>query len=84
MSRDRRLRRKTRLVDRQDEREVLAEFLKAVRGGESRALVLRVDPGVGKTALREYLGEQATGCRVMRVAGVQSEVELAFAGVHQL
>lgn len=63
---------------------MLAEFLKAVRGGESRALVLRGDPGVGKTALLEYLGEQATGCRVMRVAGVQSEVELAFAGVHQL
>ena len=42
------------------------------------------EPGVGKTALLEYLVEQASGCRVLRAAGVQSEMELAFAGLHQL
>jgi len=46
-------------------------------------LVVRGDPGVGKTALLDYLADQAAGCRVMRVVGVQSEMELAFAGLHQ-
>jgi DNA-binding CsgD family transcriptional regulator len=55
-----------------------------VRGGEGRALVVRGEPGVGKTALLDYLAEHASGLRVARVAGVQSEMELAFAGVHQL
>src|SRR4029453_4063599 len=41
-------------------------------------------PGVGKTALLEYLGGRAPGCRIERAAGVQSEMELAFAGLHQL
>jgi hypothetical protein len=39
---------------------------------------------VGKTALLEYAVEHASGCRVVRAAGVQSEMELAFAGLHQL
>ncbi len=52
--------------------------------GESRVLVVHGEPGVGKTVLLEYLAEQAAGCRVVRVAGVQSEMELAFAGLHQL
>jgi hypothetical protein len=39
---------------------------------------------VGKTALLEYLAGRVAGCRVLRVSGVQSEMELAFAGVHQL
>ena len=42
------------------------------------------EPGVGKTALLEYVAEQASGCRVVRASGVQSELELAFAGLHQL
>ena len=63
---------------------MLDRLLDAVRGGESRALVVRGEPGVGKTALLDYLAEQASGCRVVRVAGVESEMELAFAGVHQL
>ena len=46
--------------------------------------MVRGEPGVGKTALLEYLVEQASGCRVARAAGVQSEMELAFAGLHQL
>jgi DNA-binding CsgD family transcriptional regulator len=63
---------------------LLDRLLDAVRRGESRALVVRGEPGVGKTALLDYLAEQATGCRVARVAGVEAEMELAFAGVHQL
>jgi DNA-binding CsgD family transcriptional regulator len=56
----------------------------AVRGGTGRALVVRAEPGVGKTALLDYLAEQATGCRVAHASGVESEMELAYAGVHQL
>jgi AAA ATPase domain len=63
---------------------VLDRLLQAVRAGASRALLVRGDPGVGKTALLDYLVEQAAGCRVVRAAGVQSETELAFAGLHQL
>jgi DNA-binding CsgD family transcriptional regulator/tetratricopeptide (TPR) repeat protein len=55
-----------------------------VRAGQGRALVVRGEPGVGKTALLDYLAERASGCLVARAAGVQSEMELAFAGLHQL
>ncbi len=55
-----------------------------MRAGESRALVVRGEPGVGKTALLDYLARRASGCLVARAAGVQSEMELAFAGLHQL
>jgi hypothetical protein len=72
------------LRGRRRECGVLDRLLDAVRGGEGRTLVVRGEPGVGKTALLEYLAERASGCRVVRVAGVQSEMELAFAGVHQL
>ena len=51
---------------------------------ESRTLVIRGEPGVGKTALLEYLAGQASGCQVARAVGVQSEMELAFAVLHQL
>ena len=46
-----------------------------VRVGQSAALVIRGEPGAGKSALLAYLGERATGCRVARAAGVQSEME---------
>ena len=46
--------------------------------------MVRGDPGVGKTALLDFLAGEAAGCRVLRVTGVQSEMELAFAGLHQL
>jgi DNA-binding CsgD family transcriptional regulator len=72
------------LVDRRRERDVLDGLLEAVRAGESRALLLRGDPGVGKTALMDYLALRARGFRVARVTGVQSEMELAFAGLHRL
>ena len=72
------------LRDRRTECDVFDRLLAAVRAGESRALVVRGEPGVGKTALLEYVIERASGCRVERVTGVQSEMELAFAGLHQL
>jgi DNA-binding CsgD family transcriptional regulator len=72
------------LTDRRSECDLLKQLIDAVRAGESRALVVRGEPGVGKTALLEYLVEQASGCRLVRAAGVQSEMELAFAGLHQL
>lgn len=72
------------LVDRNDERFVIDRLLSEVRAGHSQVLVLHGEAGVGKTALLRYLQEQATECRVVRAAGVQSEMELAFAGLHQL
>jgi DNA-binding CsgD family transcriptional regulator len=72
------------LVGRRSEREALGRLVDAVRAGESRALVVRGEPGVGKTALLEGLVEQAAGWRVARAAGVQSEMELAFAALQQL
>ena len=63
---------------------MLARFIEAVRAGESRVLVLRGEAGVGKTALLDHLARHASGCQVARAAGVQSEMELAFAGLHQL
>jgi DNA-binding CsgD family transcriptional regulator len=63
---------------------VLDRLVTAVCAGESRALVLHGEPGVGKTALLEYLAGQTSGCKVVRAAGIQSEMELAFAGLHQL
>ena len=74
----------TELTGRRSERGVLDRLIEAVRAGESRALVLTGEPGVGKTALLDYVSAQASGCRVARAAGVQSEMELAFAGLHQL
>jgi DNA-binding CsgD family transcriptional regulator len=72
------------LMDRHAEQARLVQLVDAVRGGESRALVVRGDAGVGKTALLDFLTGAAAGCRVLRVTGVQSEMELAFAGLHQL
>ncbi|HEY2280726.1 MAG TPA: LuxR family transcriptional regulator [Streptosporangiaceae bacterium] len=72
------------LTDRHRERDVLDRLVDAVQAGESRTLVVRGDPGVGKSALLGYLAERAHGCRVARAAGVQPEMELAFAGLHQL
>ena len=76
--------RATRLKDRRRECDALGRLIEAVRTGQNRALVVRGDPGVGKTVLLDYLAGQARGCRVARAAGVQTEMELAFAGLHQL
>jgi DNA-binding CsgD family transcriptional regulator len=72
------------LVDRHAARDVLDRLVDDVRAGDSHALVLWGDAGVGKTVLLDYLVHRARGCRVARLMGVQSEVELAFAGLHQL
>lgn len=70
----------TRLIGRAVERAVLERLLAAVRGGESQALVLLGEPGIGKTALLEELAKRASGCcRMVSVSGVQSEMELTFA-----
>jgi len=72
------------LLDRQGECASLNRLLESVRAGQSQALVLRGEAGVGKTVLLEYLVKHASDCVVARATGVQSEMELAFAGVHQL
>ena len=72
------------LRGRHSECGLLDRLIDAVRAGESQALVVRGEPGVGKTALLDYLVDHASECVVARVAGVQSEMELAFSGVHQL
>ena len=53
-------------------------------GRPTRPLVVRGEPGVGKTALLDYLVEHASGCRVARAVDIQSEIGLACTGVHQL
>jgi DNA-binding CsgD family transcriptional regulator len=72
------------LAGRRDELSVLGGLVDAVREGESRVLVVRGEPGVGKTTLLEHLAGQEHSCQVARASGVQSEMGLAFAGLHQL
>src|ERR687898_1030154 len=77
-------RRPSVLLGRAGERQVLDGLLENVRGGQSAVLVIRGEAGVGKTALMHYCARQASGFRVARIAGVESEIELPFAGLHQL
>jgi DNA-binding CsgD family transcriptional regulator len=72
------------LLDRLQERAALSELLDAARAGRSGVLVMRGEPGIGKTALLDYAVESAAGLRVARVTGVESETELPFAALHQL
>src|ERR1700735_3023166 len=72
------------LLDRLPERAALSELLEAAWAGRTGVLVVRGEPGVGKTALLEYAVGSAAGLRVVRVAGVESEMELAFAALQQL
>jgi uncharacterized protein YbjT (DUF2867 family) len=73
-----------RLRGRSRECQALDSLVASVQAGQSRVLVVRGEAGTGKTALLEYLLERASGCRIARAAGVESEMELAFAGLHQL
>ena len=73
-----------RLADRWTERAALDQLVEAVRAGQSRTLVVHGEPGAGKTALLDYLVVQAVDCQMIRAAGIQSEMELAFAGLHQV
>jgi DNA-binding CsgD family transcriptional regulator len=77
-------RRQPVFVGRSRERAVLDRLLEDVRRGRSAVLVLRGDEGAGKTALLHHCARQASGFRVARVAGVESEMELPFATLHQL
>jgi DNA-binding CsgD family transcriptional regulator/tetratricopeptide (TPR) repeat protein len=72
------------LLGRRGECEALDRLLARLRTGRSPVLVLRGEAGVGKTALLEYLLDQASGCRIVRAAGAESEMELAYAGLQQL
>lgn len=72
------------LRGRQAECRQLKLLVDAARHGQSHALLISGEAGIGKSALLEYLVAESSGCRVIRVAGVQVEAELAFAGLHQL
>jgi DNA-binding CsgD family transcriptional regulator len=72
------------LLDRTSEREVLDGLLRRAREGQSAVLVIRGEAGIGKTALLRYAARRASGFRVARVTGVEAEMELPFAGIHQL
>ena len=72
------------LVDRVAEAGALDRMLAAVRDGLSGVLVLRGEPGIGKTALLDWAAEQATDMQVARTVGIESEMDLGFAGLHQL
>ncbi len=73
-----------RLLGRRSECAALDRLAASVRTGSSGALVVRGDAGVGKSALLDYLAQQASGCAIARAAGVESEMELAYAGLQQL
>src|SRR3954452_21522274 len=73
-----------RLLGGHVECEALDGLVRSVSGGTSRALVVRGDPGVGKSALLAYVAERAKRCRIVHTIGVESEMELAFSGLQQL
>jgi len=72
------------LIGRDGERAVIAALLEAARASRSNALVVRGEPGMGKTALLEDAREQAADMRVLSARSVESESDLPFAGLHQL
>ncbi|MDF1602039.1 AAA family ATPase [Nocardioides sp. YIM 152315] len=72
------------LIGRQSERRMLDGLLNAAQAGGGAALVLRGEAGIGKSALLQYCEETATGFRIRRAVGVESETELPFAALHQL
>jgi DNA-binding CsgD family transcriptional regulator len=72
------------LQGRQDARRKLEGLLNGARAGHSGVLVLRGEPGIGKSALLEYAAGSASGMRVLRVVGVESEKDLPYAAVQQV
>jgi DNA-binding CsgD family transcriptional regulator/tetratricopeptide (TPR) repeat protein len=74
----------TRLRGRRSERAALDRVLDSARAGSSAVLVLCGEPGIGKTAFLRYAASRASGFRVLRASGSESEMELPFAGLHQL
>ena len=73
-----------RLFGRTGELEILGRLIANARSGRSAVLVVRGEPGIGKTELLRHLIAEASGFGVARVAGFESEMELPFAGLHQL
>jgi AAA ATPase domain len=71
-------------LGRTSEREYLDRLLENVRAGQSGVLVIRGEAGLGKTALLRHAVGQAAGFKVAQIAGIESEMELPFAGLHQL
>jgi DNA-binding CsgD family transcriptional regulator len=74
----------TRLAGRATECARLDALLAGAREGRSAVLVVRGEAGIGKSALLDYVAGRADGRRVLRATGVEWEMELAFAGLHQL
>src|SRR6476661_8355654 len=72
------------LRGRADECALLDTLVDAIRRGEGRSLVVRGEAGIGKTALLEYLVGSASELTVLGAVGVESEMELAYAGLHQV
>ena len=72
------------LRGRRNECETLTGLVAAARSGRSQVLVLRGEAGIGKTALLRFLLARAPGCRIARAAGVESELKLTYAAMHQL
>ena len=77
-------RRGSGLRGRRSECKALDRLLADARVDQSGVFVVRGEAGVGKTALLDYLAEQADGFRCARAVGIESEMELAYAGLHQL
>jgi len=73
-----------RLFGRTGELKVLRRLLAEMGGGRSAVLVVRGEPGIGKTALLRQLTAEASGYRLVRGVGIESEMELPYAGLHQL
>jgi predicted ATPase len=73
-----------RLLARRTECAALDRLVERATAGQSSVVVLRAEAGGGKTALLDYVAGRASACRIARAAGVESEMELAFAGLHQL
>lgn len=72
------------LYGREAETSVIDDLLATVRSGRSGALVIKGEPGIGKTALLDHAAGRADGIQVIRRSGVPSETELAYAGLHLL
>ena len=68
-------------VDREGDRESLVDGLRAASAGSSYVLVLMGEAGIGKTTLLDYMAETATGFRVVRAYGFESESCIGFAGI---
>jgi DNA-binding CsgD family transcriptional regulator len=72
------------IYGQRSELAILDGLIAGARAGQSQVLVLRGEAGIGKTALLDYVETKSAGCRVARAAGVEAEMELPYAGLHQL